>query len=887
MCLPSTLRKSRRKWQEPPVRNQGVAHGGGYDLNDYKEPVQASTSSHSGHYDPNRQVNAATSGRANHGGSWKPSQYKTASSDNRVDHGGGYRPDPTSHIISTSQDQRPNPSHGGKRPPKPRGANRTQRKAQQDAISPKVEPWDVHDVAKTDEEAGLVPRKGNQLYHHRDVLKRPYSGQRDTRFLSPKDGRPTKLIVQSSEDVLANTSGVDWTRKPIDNAGPWMFRLTHWATADGHSSVFLWLPACAVLTVVLLNPFPVTTETLNNGFYEPVPYKDWQYPYDARNRYENPPYKGAPSRPLKGQIERVSEPAYLCLVEGTEIINVQQWRKLNGTDVALEYVMVSYTSGQFVTDDDKRSLEAIGKHAAIAAKVKAYWLGCSCLGSVTEEEGNVYRISDVIRGALQVVIAVAGPVGVKEEGQLPVKLLHEWGNRVWTLPELLLSPERDIQIYTLNRSLDPAQQLKQCLNMSPDMRDRRNFSRVWEDDNIVGQLMDHYEGSVILSPLELMATALRCLERRHTTQYLPGDLSYSLMGLLRQRPNARKDDSAFQAFARLSLANDSNMLLERLICLLPPSPYEPWHCFQDHWDAALWDVYPCTQVCGIGENDTIILNGARAATIRWKSFKKVILRGNRTIVRRIAVIALTIVSPLFVGAIAMLAASNPIRFPDRSAALKDMGVADPSALLKAIGGLPDPGPTLKGIGGTFLALCLLVLLLSPWLIKILYLGKVWSAQPWFFGLEGYMPLHEIEKNLFGVDLGRLSWSTTSSSLSRHDVLNHKDFANYCEGQDPKSDPEINARIQKALRSTDTQEKIFTLVDTYTMTVTLFAAVKPPVAILACGEEGGMQRALLCSYDWTDNTMYRETVVRVETPVYWRMSPIRRVRLGLQTRAKMG
>ncbi|KAI4206478.1 MAG: hypothetical protein LQ349_009930, partial [Xanthoria aureola] len=169
----------------------------------------------------------------------------------------------------------------------------------------------------------------------------------------------------------------------------------------------------------------------------------------------------------------------------------------------------------------------------------------------------------------------------------------------------------------------------------------------------------------------------------------------------------------------------------------------------------------------------------------------------------------------------------------------------------------------------------------------LYLGKVWNAQPWFFGIEGYAPLSEIETKLFGADLGRLSWSTTASSLSRHNLLNHNEFINYCEGQDPKTDPEIHARIQRALRSTESQEKIFTLVDTYTMTATLFAAVKPPVAVLACGEEGGMQRALLCSYDWTNNTMYRETVLRIETPAYWRMSPIRRVRLGLQTRAKVG
>ncbi|KAI4111505.1 MAG: hypothetical protein LQ345_006766 [Seirophora villosa] len=575
----------------------------------------------------------------------------------------------------------------------------------------------------------------------------------------------------------------------------------------------------------LLNPFPVTTETRNNGFYEPVPYKDWQYPYDARNRSENPPYKDATRRPLIGPIERVSEPAYLCLAEGMKIIKVQEWRETSGTDVSLEYVMVSYTGEQFVTDNDKNSLHAIGQRAALAAGVKAYWLSCSCLGPDTETEENVWRISDIIRGAFEVVIAVAGPVGAKQRGKLPVGLLHQWGDRVWTLPELLLSPERDI-----------------------------------EDNNVIGQLIDYYKGSVILSPLELIATALACLGRRHTTQYLRGDLSYSLMGLLRQRPNARKDDSGFQAFARLSLANDSNMLLERLICLLPPEPYAPWYSFQDHWDASLWDIYPRTQVCGIGDDDTVILDGARAATIRWKSFKRVILRGNRTVVRQIVEIALRVVTPLLITAIALLAVGS------------SLGSSSYSASYKAA-------------GGVFLALSLTVLLLSPWLIQKLYLGKVWNAQPWFFGVEGYMPLHEIEKKLFGADLKRLSWSTTTSSLSRHNLLKHGNFANYCEGQDPTSNKEISARVQKALRSTGSQEKIFTLVDTYTMTVTLFAAVKPPVALLACGEEGGMQRALLCSYDWTNNTMYRETVLRIETPAYWRMSPIRRVRLGLQTRAK--
>ncbi|KAL8924255.1 MAG: hypothetical protein Q9172_002768 [Xanthocarpia lactea] len=715
-----------------------------------------------------------------------------------------------------------------------------------------------------------IPRRNKATSSDRNIDRRLHSGPRDTRFLNPKDGRPKKLIVQCSNEELVYKSGADWSRIPVKNIGPWMFRIAHWAVAGGDEAYIRWLPACAALTLVLFNPFPVTTTVQNNGFYEPVPYRDWQYPYDARNQYENPPSRSAPSRPLIGHMERISEPAYLCLIDGKKgekgekIINVRKWRKENGADVDLKYVMISYTRKHFITNDDLESLHDIGQRAAVTARVGAYWLGCSCLGPASEQEENVWRISDVIRGAYHLVIVVAGPMGVEVEGKVPDELLNEWGDRVWTLPELLLSPERnDISVYTLNRSLDPTLQLEQCLNTKPVLINRRNFSRFWEDDTTVGQLMDHYEGSVTLGPLELITTALKCLGKRHTTQHLPGDLSYSLMGLLRQRPNAHKDDSSFQAFARLSLANDSNMLLERLICLLPPNPYAPWYTFQDHWDASLWDIYSRTQVCGIGDNDTVILDGARAATIRWKKFKKVMLRGNPTVMRSLAVIALTLVSPVFIIAIVILGISRRITAED----IKD-AVLVPGYLL--------------------LVLSLILILMSPWLIHTTYLGKVWGSQPWFFGIEGYMPLHEVEKHLFGVDLHRLSWSTTASSLSKHDYFKlDNELTNYYEGQDPRSNPEVDARIKKALRSTGTQERIFTLVDTYTMTVTLFAAVKPPVAVLVCGEEGGMQRALLCSYDWTDNTLYRETVLRMETHAYWKMSPIRRVRLGLQTRAKKG
>lgn len=51
--------------------------------------------------------------------------------------------------------------------------------------------------------------------------------------------------------------------------------------------------------------------------------------------------------------------------------------------------------------------------------------------------------------------------------------------------------------------------------------------------------------------------------------------------------------------------------------------------------------------------------------------------------------------------------------------------------------------------------------------------------------------------------------------------------------------------------------------------------------LLCGSEGGMQRAVMCSYDWPSQTLYRETVLRMETRVLEKMSRINRVNFGLK------
>ena len=72
-----------------------------------------------------------------------------------------------------------------------------------------------------------------------------------------------------------------------------------------------------------------------------------------------------------------------------------------------------------------------------------------------------------------------------------------------------------------------------------------------------------------------------------------------------------------------------------------------------------------------------------------------------------------------------------------------------------------------------------------------------------------------------------------------------------------------------------------MIDTATMTVFLFQAVRPPIGFLLVGSEGGMQRAVGVSYDWESETFVKETVLRFPTTVIERMPRIPRAKLSFE------
>jgi len=549
-----------------------------------------------------------------------------------------------------------------------------------------------------------------------------------------------------------------------------------------------------------------------------------------------------------------------------ELHDVDEWMKeYNLIDHDMAYVVVSYTSSQFSDTDtqDISDLHAIAATAAKQACVPAYWLSMSCMGESKEElEEDVFRISDVVRGAHSVVLAVKPE---KNEYADVDSVLKDWGKRLWTLPEALLSPrDQPISVYSCDQGSP------RLIKVIPK---RSLTSLVWEDSSLTRQLIEHYEGSLGLSRLELVILALRCLsDRNHNTKrYLPGDLAYVLMGLLRQRPVVDATDSEFQAFARLSLANDSDSLLERLICVSPRYRRQDWYCTDDAFNVNLWDIQPTCQVSGVGHDNTVILDGCFGATITWDLFPTVNPNSKSSFKRICAKILLRI------GA--LMAVLGWI-FVFISASLNNS--------YSAAYGATSSGFGLSGSGATYtspmtyvaVALILLQLpigLASPWLVRRCYSGKAWNVAPHYLGLEGYLDLQTLESQIFGTWFGRLSWSVAGSELSRH----QKNEFGECIGQDPTNDPAVADLVRRAGQGGHGAMKVFTLIDTRQGLVTLYQAVRPPVAMIICGQEGGMQRGVMVSLDWKRQTLYRESVLRVPTMVLENMRRIDRVRVGLE------
>jgi hypothetical protein len=619
-----------------------------------------------------------------------------------------------------------------------------------------------------------------------------------------------------------------------------------------------------------------------------------------------------------GGFARHLRPRFLCVISdklehpnGYELVEVDDWDRTRERGTNGGYIFVSYTRAQFQTynpfspNDERKNdvalcksltamfkpdleeLIAIGTAAAKEVNLRAFWIDMLCLGK-EEAKQDSHRICDIARGCGRMVIALKdlAEARYRRDPQEPVDaLLQNWASRLWTVPELLLAPTKhDFAIYHIQEdTLSPKDRPSEIIP-------KRNMAeRAYDNGVLIRQLVDHFESNLHLTQTELLSIGLECLLSRQFKEFYSADLIYALMTLARRRPIPTHDQTVFEAFAQLSLMNDSNMLLERLLCMLPPVRGKDWTHIRDFWSCKLWDIVPNIQVAAITPNDSVLIDGAFGASIEWNRLRDIAVLKRRTLWRQsgdgIMRLALIFV---IAGCIGLgLSSSKQFEALDPSVTPTPSTLARPSEI-------PDPNPSPSsstpagsnvsvtndvalGFGVTFLVIGLAIMAVLPIWVLNMYRGKFWTTQAHLLGLEGVADIVWLEQQLFGICQGRLKWAANGSTQSRHHPKTDAEHLNdECEAMQPSED----AMPVDSNRDDLPPDHLFTLVDTYSMTAMVIRAVHPPSVALVCGQEGGMQRVLLCSYDYRTQTFHRETVVRMPTKVLDRMDRVNKFRFSM-------
>lgn len=307
-----------------------------------------------------------------------------------------------------------------------------------------------------------------------------------------------------------------------------------------------------------------------------------------------------------------------------------------------------------------------------------------------ETTDDVHRFCDVTRGAQKVCVVMPD--------RSPQALVF-FGQRLWCLPEILLARDHKVSICTPDSQNQDGVDNIEVVDIMEFTH--RSWARMLTpsneivhdgNDEIFRLLAEHYTGSLTLSRLELIQVALKALKSRQYTEFQRGDIAYALMTLLTKRPRMDPSDTEEQALARLSLANDSDQIVERMACMdgIRMTGKPAWFNLEDDLGANLWDIQPLCQVAGVCHDGSLILDGAHAISIRWKDIPRIYSLRRRSWKKLSADWALAFGPILFVVGCALVA----------------------------------QGGSVGGLGAFFLVLGLIILLSAPFAVRILYGGKV-------------------------------------------------------------------------------------------------------------------------------------------------------------------
>lgn len=554
----------------------------------------------------------------------------------------------------------------------------------------------------------------------------------------------------------------------------------------------------------------------------------------------------------------------------------------------------------------------------------AFWLDylCGCSVSERKAEGDAFfdqytdTICDVIRTAKKVIIA------------LPHDPSHElkdynylaWGESLWTLAEVLLA-NGDIQICwpflqspsnvgtieeTPNQNVGVEfndSNIKYMVHSLTKIEMAGTFwddhtpgmvrrTKLTEDQQPTRILAEHFSGLLNLSRIELFITALAAFQNRFPAGRKPKEFKAALMAILNHRvDNITEEESLFHSMARLNMANDNDDFIERMICWAPTNTCTkvPDHLstsifssynlsYPDQYGLRLWNIHPMCSVVGLAKEDnTIMIDGCRAISIRWKNFPTIQYKRSRGTKKRLAELIVRSGGLWMVAAFGQAITYLPFFVSDPRPDVDDLGGTDNARRST------DPQSTTsnssKPINGEMVAvwvvfICLFIAtigiilsLFGPVCVARLYGGSITESSSRLVAFEGTLPEDEIEKLIFGTIKKRLQWQPSSSPLSNaeSDKRMGKRPTWFQPGSKNLDEGEMQRKRQEL--NIPSSHKIFTLVDTGRLTISTFSAKHPPTAALLCGRDGGMLRAVLCSWDFRNDCLYKECVIRMSTDVW--------------------
>lgn len=267
----------------------------------------------------------------------------------------------------------------------------------------------------------------------------------------------------------------------------------------------------------------------------------------------------------------------------------------------------------------------------------------------------------------------------------------------------------------------------------------------------------------------------------------------------------------------------------------------------DQYGARLWDIKPLCQVSGIGQSNEIIVDQCRGVSICWKAFPQMQYKRGFGFKRLVTEILLRAgVYTTAIGAFLVISQGLSLDVDLHRKVDPKNNIEEAKDIVFIV------------IGGLAVLFSLILAGVAPLAVRKLFGGKIRDSAPWLIGFEGVMPINELERVVFGNCRGRLTYESSSTPFCErhaHERLGREPFwvARSSSSQlivDPPPLPHGH--------------RFFTLVDTGQLTVSIFSAVRPPSVALICGREGGMLRTLLCHYERSNNCLYRETVIRMDS-----------------------